>query len=119
MTLRPFIKILIAIVLTAMAAVVVIPNFVKARMEEEHIRTQPPANYRQCVDHNLPAIAKATQRWGIAKRKGLQATPTPEDLLPYLDGNRFPVCPAGGMYELGSTGSHPACSFPGHPWVRQ
>ena len=71
-----------------------------------------------CVDVNLPAIAAAKKRWASARSAPAGATPTAQELTPFLEDGRWPSCPAGGHYEIGALGKPPACSYqPEHAWV--
>jgi hypothetical protein len=40
-----------------------------------------------------------------------------EQLLPYL-GGRWPKCPKGGDYTIGTLGESPRCSYPQHAHVQ-
>jgi hypothetical protein len=63
---------------------------------------------------NLRLIYAAKQAWALDKNKTDADMPTEQDLLPYLKGGVFPVCPSGGIYTIGSVGQSPTCSIPGH-----
>ena len=63
---------------------------------------------------NLRLIYAAKQAWALDKSKTDSDVPTEQDLLPYLKGGVFPVCPAGGIYTIGAVGVSPTCSIPGH-----
>jgi hypothetical protein len=63
---------------------------------------------------NLRLIYAAKQAWAIDKTKTDADVPTQQDILPYLKGNVFPVCPAGGTYTIGAVGQLPTCSIQGH-----
>jgi len=69
---------------------------------------------RELCLQNLRAIDAAKQLWALEYNKDAKDTPTPQDLLPYLKGNAMPVCPAGGVYLIGSMDQPPICSVPGH-----
>jgi prolyl-tRNA editing enzyme YbaK/EbsC (Cys-tRNA(Pro) deacylase) len=66
-----------------------------------------------CVN-NLRQIDAAKQQWALEKNKTDAAVPTAQDLLPYLPGGNFPVCPAGGVYTINAVGELPSCSVTGH-----
>jgi len=63
---------------------------------------------------NLRLIYAAKQAWALEKNKTDADTPTEQDLLPYIKGGVFPVCPSGGIYTIGPVGQPPTCSVPGH-----
>ena len=67
----------------------------------------------QCIA-NLRLIYAAKQAWALEKNKTDTDTPTEQDLLPYIKGGVFPVCPSGGTYTIGPVGQVPTCSIPGH-----
>jgi chromosome segregation ATPase len=67
----------------------------------------------QCIN-NLRQIDSAKNEWALENGKTAGAIPTAQDLLPYIVGGAFPVCPSGGTYTIGAVGDSPACSIPGH-----
>ncbi len=75
---------------------------------------QEAARERTTCIANLRLIYLAKQAWALDKNKTDTDTPTEQDLLPYLKGGVFPVCPAGGTYTIGPVSQLPACSIPGH-----
>lgn len=76
----------------------------------ERIATQ---HRNQCIA-NLRLIYVAKQAWALEKNKTDTDTPTEQDLLPYIKGGSFPVCPSGGTYTIGPVEQLPTCSIPGH-----
>jgi len=93
-----------AIAVPGLLAAIAIPNFVKARATSQE---------NACIN-NLRMIDGAKQEWALENHKTATDTPTPEDLLPYVMNHRFPKCPAGGHYTIGSLGEKPTCSISGH-----
>lgn len=75
---------------------------------------QIAAKQRTACIANLRLIYLAKQAWALDKKKTDNDVPTEQDLLPYLKGEVFPVCPAGGTYTIGPVGELPTCSIPGH-----
>lgn len=78
----------------------------------------PPANPEQakiaaCIN-NLRMIDAAKQRWALENRKPQYTYVTAADIAPHLVSNTIPVCPAGGVYAIGTVGVSPTCSIPGH-----
>lgn len=71
------------------------------------------ARRNTCIN-NLRLIYAAKQAWALEKNKTDTDTPAEEDLLPYIKGGIFPVCPSGGVYTIGTVGQPPTCSIPGH-----
>jgi hypothetical protein len=75
---------------------------------------QTIAQERNACIANLRVIYAAKQAWALDKNKTDSDVPTEQDILPYLKGGVFPVCPAGGIYTIGAVGVLPTCSIPGH-----
>lgn len=91
-----------AVVVSGALAAVAVPNFVKAR----------EVSQRNACINNLRQLEAAKDEWALENSKTNGATPTKEDLMPYL--HRWPVCPAGGAYSINPVGQPPTCSIPGH-----
>lgn len=99
------VEIMIVVAIIGLLAAIAIPNFVKARQT---------AQTNACIN-NLRIIDAAKQQWALEKGKKSDDTPTEEDLQPYIGRNgKFPKCPQGGTYTIGSVGESPTCSIPGH-----
>ena len=77
-------------------------------------QAQLEAAQRNLCINNLRQIDAAKQQWALEYNKGDDAVPLAQDLLPYLKGQVFPVCPGGGTYTIGAVGVPPTCSIPGH-----
>jgi hypothetical protein len=77
----------------------------------EALQAQAQAN--ACIN-NLRQIDGATEQWALENRKQRGALVTPADLAPYLKGEEFPACPAGGIYTIVTVGTPPTCNVPGH-----
>ena len=71
------------------------------------------AQRNACIN-NLRQIDAAKQQWALENNKTDIVIPTTLDLLPYLKGGVFPVCPGGGAYTINAVGLPPTCSIPGH-----
>ena len=118
-----------AVILPAVAvggavAAIAIPNFVRARAAAQGNAGAPgprgngiirsPQN--ACII-NLRLIDAAKQEWALENHKQNSDTPTEQDLTPYFGAGpaaKFPVCPQGGKYTIGTIGEKPRCSTPGH-----
>ena len=70
--------------------------------------------HRNTCINNLRQIDGAKQQWALEKNKAVDAVPTVKDLLPYLKGGVFPVCPDGGTYFINSVEAVPTCTVAGH-----
>lgn len=79
----------------------------------QQAQTQAEADRAACIA-NLKLIDAAKLQWAIENNKSDDAIPTAQDLLPYLKGGVFPVCPSGGVYTINPVGEAPTCSIPGH-----
>jgi prepilin-type N-terminal cleavage/methylation domain-containing protein len=97
------VEIMIVVALIGLLAAIAIPNFVKSRATSQ-------AN--ACIS-NLKTLENAVNQ--MALEKGLITGCTfnfPNDITPYLGGNRPPACPAGGTYGDGAIGmAVPTCSL--------
>jgi len=70
--------------------------------------------HRNTCINNLRQIDGAKQQWALEKNKAVDAMPTVKDLLPYLKGGVFPLCPDGGTYFINSVEAVPTCTVAGH-----
>jgi hypothetical protein len=77
-------------------------------------QAQAEAAQRNTCINNLRQIDAAKQQWALENNKTDEAIPVAVDLLPYLKGATFPVCPGGGTYTINAVGVPPTCSVPGH-----
>lgn len=87
---------------SGLMAAIAVPNFVKARAT---------AQRNACIN-NLRQIEAAKNQWALEKGKSGDAVPLRADLRPYV--KKWPVCPAGGTYTIGSLNEPPTCSIPDH-----
>jgi hypothetical protein len=87
------------------------------QMQYESQQTQAGNEQTACMN-NLRQIDAAKNEWALETGKAVGAVPTEQDLLPYLTGGVFPVCPSGGVYSIGALGTPPSCSIHG-PLVTQ
>jgi hypothetical protein len=81
---------------------------------EQTAAAQAEALQRNACINNLRQLDAAKQQWALEKNKPTEAVPTAADLLSYLPGGIFPICPDGGTYTLNAVGELPACSINGH-----
>jgi prepilin-type N-terminal cleavage/methylation domain-containing protein len=92
------VEIMVVVAVIGLLAAIAIPNFV-------HARAVSQAN--ACIN-NLRKIDNAISQ--MALEKGLTTGTSfnfPTDILPYLAENRWPTCPAGGIYGAGAIGTLP------------
>jgi hypothetical protein len=85
----------------------------QAQAQEQQVAQIVIAERNTCIG-NLRLIYAAKQAWALDKSKTDADVPTEQDLLPYLKGGIFPVCPAGGIYTIGAVGQLPTCSVSSH-----
>src|SRR2546425_8693401 len=89
--MRLSIRILIVMAVLGVLAAIGIPALIRARTTR---------SINTCTDRNLWAIADAKKRWAEEKHKALGTIPDESDLLPYLQGGKLPICPAGAKYHI-------------------
>jgi hypothetical protein len=92
----------------AFFVLILTPNFVgHGNMEGRH--------KMRCIN-NLRQIDGAKQKWASDVHAPSNATPTWNDLKPYLKdfNGSVPVCPAKGVYSINSLTNPPTCSASGH-----
>ena len=97
-------EIMIVVALIALLAVIAIPNFMKSRDQ---------AQTTTCIN-NLRQINDVKQQWALETHKANTAVPAPDDVAPYIRGNKLPACPASGNYLLLAVSMPPACDRSGH-----
>ena len=66
-----------------------------------------------CIS-NLRQIDGGKQQWAIENREPKTATPTADEILPYIKNEKFPTCPAGGSYVLAAVDTDATCTQTGH-----
>jgi prepilin-type N-terminal cleavage/methylation domain-containing protein len=96
------VEIMIVVAIIGLLAAIAIPNFVKAR---------GTAQTNACIQ-NLRVLDGAKEQWALENRKAGTATPTKEELTPFL--RSWPTCPGGGADYIGTIGNlqtAPACSI--------
>lgn len=93
-------------------------NVEQPQMENEPAATMATspateAEQRDVCISNLRQIYAAKAQWALEFNKTATDVPAEQDLLPYLPGGIFPVCPSGGIYTIGAVGVPPSCSVHG------
>ena len=63
---------------------------------------------------NLKVLQQKKTEWARATDKNASAIPSETDLFPNDTAQNMPICPAGGVYTIGSLGSPPQCSVSNH-----
>jgi len=76
------------------------------------------ASYRAFCINNLAFIQDAKQKWALETKPPTNATPTWNDLKPYLGSGTnvvtMPTCPGGGVYTIGNLQTAPTCAVKDH-----
>lgn len=88
-----------------------IPNYVGNGVSPEQ------RGQNACIN-NLRQIDGAKATWALETKAPTNATPTWDDLKPYLgSGTNIgppPKCPKGGIYTIGNLQIAPTCTVKGH-----
>jgi len=87
------VEIMIVVAIIGLLAAIAIPNFIKARNS---------AQANACIN-NLRQIDAAIQQWALETGKHDTDQANNAVVQPYLKGNSFPSCPAGGNYAIAAT----------------
>lgn len=108
------VEIMIVVAIIGLLAAIAIPNFVRARSK---------AQQNTCIN-NLRQIDGAKQQWALETRQQSDATPTANDIAPYLGragSVASIVCPAGGSdatfdtsYTINAVNTAPVCNIMGN-----
>jgi hypothetical protein len=92
------------ICLCTFVAVLIIPNFIKARATSAD---------GACIN-NLRRFQEAKDQWALEHNAKTNDVVTGADIKPYIklaaDGH-FPKCPQGGFYTIGKVGENVTCSL--------
>ena len=65
---------------------------------------------RTACHSNQRTIRTTIQQWATDKRKGDSDSPSEDDIKGYFEGEKLPLCPAGGTYDLATVGDYPSCN---------
>lgn len=111
------VEIMIVVAIIGLLAAIAIPNFVRARSK---------AQQNTCMN-NLRQIDGAKQQWALEYRQQSNATPSANDIAPYLGRAGSVdsiVCPAGGdsatfasSYTINAVNVAPTCNIMGNDAV--
>ena len=91
------VEIMIVVAIIGLLAAIAIPNFVRARTTSQK---------NACIN-NLRQIDGAKQQWALENQKKSGDAVVSTDCTPYLKGQAWPSCPAGGDYTLTTVGTQP------------
>jgi hypothetical protein len=83
-----------------------------------YVGISPLKNPQNACINNLRQIDGAKGTWALEAKPPTNATPTWDDLKPYLGSGTnvgmLPKCPSGGVYTIGNLQTAPTCSVKGH-----
>jgi len=91
---------MVVVAIIGLLAALAVPTYAKARAN---------AQRKACIA-NLHEIDGAKELWAIEYRKAQGSVVRQKDILPYLRGQRMPVCPAKGFYSIRVLGRDPTCT---------
>jgi prepilin-type N-terminal cleavage/methylation domain-containing protein len=100
------VEIMIVVAIIGLLAAIAIPNFVKART----------ASQRNACIANMKQIEGAKSTWALENKKTGGDQPQVGDLYgsdKYIA--KEPLCPAGGVYTIGTVDQPPECDKKGAP----
>jgi len=99
------IAVAVIVPIVGLLAAIAIPNFIRARH----------ASMSNACVSNLRMIQGAKETWALENKKLTTDQPNDSDLFGETSYMRAkPVCPAGGIYTIGTVGQKAACTVPGH-----
>ena len=81
-------------------AIFAIPNLMRGRANAA----------RTACFSNQRTIRTTIQQWATDKRKENSVSPSEDDIKDYFEGEKLPLCPAGGTYDLATVGDYPSCN---------
>ena len=87
-----------------LVAAIAIPSFVKARTVSKQ---------NACIN-NLRQVDSAKEQWAMEMGKAEGDPVSIPGISAYIKGNKLPVCPQGGTYQVNPIGKNPVCSMSGH-----
>ena len=93
------VEIMIVVAIIGMLAAVAIPNLMRGRKNAA----------RTACFQNQRTIRTTIQQWATDKRKGGSDSPSEDDVKGYFEGEKLPLCPAGGTYDLATVDEYPSC----------
>jgi general secretion pathway protein G len=94
------VEIMIVIAIIGMLATVAVPSI---------MRSQKKAKEHVCF-MNRESMDNAKMLWSVENKKGDNDSPSEEDIKVFLKDNKFPTCPAGGTYSMGTVSTKTTCS---------
>lgn len=96
------VEIMIVVAIIGLLAAIAIPNFVRAR-ETAQLNS---------IINNLRVIDGAKQQWALETKQASTATPTSNDIIPYMKNNAMPTQVVGETYNILSVTQSPTATTP-------
>jgi prepilin-type N-terminal cleavage/methylation domain-containing protein len=93
-------EIMIVVAIIGLLAAIAVPAYARSRAKAQRVA---------CIA-NLRQIDGAKQLWVLEQKKTEGTRVRRADILPYLRGQRMPVCPARGIYSVRPVGIDPTCT---------
>lgn len=99
------IEIMIVVAIIGLLMAIAIPNFLKTRTSTQN----------NICKENLAQVESAKQIWGVENNKKTGDVPADADIFGTSAYIKIkPVCPMGGLYDLGAIGAPATCTVEGH-----
>jgi len=77
-------------------------------------REQQVGQVKDACINNLRQIDGAKQQWALEAKQPADALVVPLQISRYFKNGTMLACPGGGVYNLNTVSTPPACSIPGH-----
>lgn len=97
------IEIMIVVLIIGILLAIAVPNFMQARKSSRE---------KACVA-NLKQIDAAKEQWAMEKGKKDGDALVDAEVLAYIKGGAYPVCPSGGAITNGAVGADVSCATHG------
>jgi prepilin-type N-terminal cleavage/methylation domain-containing protein len=95
------VEIVIVLLIIGMLIGIAVPQFIRSREK---------ARANTCIA-NLRQMSHSKDQFAMTNSLPEGTLVNPQDIWPmYLKTSQFPVCPAGGSYTIGVTGTEPTCT---------
>lgn len=95
----------------------VVEENAKLKTELEDLKADKNRIQAETCAQNLFMIQTAINQWALENRKSPGENVLPQNIIPYLKAQIFPLCPSSGTYSTRPYGTPPTCSFSGHGTV--
>jgi prepilin-type N-terminal cleavage/methylation domain-containing protein len=93
------VEIMIVVLIIGMILTIAVPSWIRIRQKSQ----------RTACQDNMRVLRDAKVQWGLDNNQGQSSVPTPADIAP-VHIKKFPTCPNGGTYTLGTLDTDVECS---------